>query len=237
MSNPITSIKPPHFLLINKPAGWTSFDAVNFIRKIARAKSGQKKIRVGHAGTLDPFATGLLIVGVGRSATKKLDEFKNLSKTYVATIRLGATSTTGDPTGVIQENKKTKNQESNLTKKEIKKILKSFIGQQFQTPPMFSAKKIAGKKLYELARAGKIVERQPALIEIYKIKLLDYDYPNLKIEVVCSTGTYIRTLAEEIGEKLKTGAYCAELTRVKIGKYRLTSAAAPADIDFSRLVI
>lgn len=220
MSNPITSIKPPDFLLINKPLGWTSFDAVNYIRKIARAQTGQKSIRVGHAGTLDPFATGLLIVGVGRSATKKLDEFKNLPKTYVATIRLGATSTTGDPTGVIT----IQDTHNMIQKKEIKKILKSFIGQQLQTPPMFSAKKIAGQKLYELARQGKIVERQPSKIEIYKIKLLDYSYPNLKIEVSCSTGTYIRTLAEDIGKNLGVGAYCLELTRTSIGKYKLKNA-------------
>lgn len=221
MSNPITSIKPPHFLLINKPTGWTSFDAVNFIRKIARAKSGQKKIRVGHAGTLDPFATGLLIVGVGREATKKLDEFKSLPKTYVATIRLGATSTTGDPTGKITV---TPPSPSPLLRGGVKKILKSFVGKQLQTPPMFSAKKIAGQKLYELARQGKVVERQPSEIEIYKIKLLDYAYPNLKIEVSCSTGTYIRTLAEDIGKKLGPGAYCVELVRTKIGKYKLKNA-------------
>ncbi|MDO8626688.1 MAG: tRNA pseudouridine(55) synthase TruB [Candidatus Magasanikbacteria bacterium] len=238
---------PPDFLLINKPAGWTSFDVVNFIRKKARVDSGNKKIRVGHAGTLDPFATGLLIVGVGREATKKLDEFKNLPKTYLATIKLGATSDTGDVTGVITETPPSpspllrggespssiamegvgggfafgKEGLGEVSEKQIKKILKQFLGKQRQIPPMYSAKKIGGQRLYKLARAGKTIKREPSEIEIYKIKLLSYDWPILKIEVTCGAGTYIRTLAEDIGKKLGTMAYCQELTRTKIGPYAL----------------
>ncbi len=254
-----------NFLLINKPAGWTSFDVVGYLRKqlssppfqggvrgglpsIAVNTSAtpssslplgkgertiankQNRLRVGHAGTLDPFATGLLIVGVGREATKKLDEFKNMPKTYVATIKLGATSDTYDKTGHI-----TIHDARNMTQptaKQIKDTIKSFTGKQMQIPPMFSAKKINGKRLYELARKGIEVERQANAIEIYKIKILDYSWPFLKIEVQCSAGTYIRSLAHDIGAKLKTGAYCDELVRTKIGKYSLKKATDINDLKF-----
>ncbi len=211
------------FLLINKPEGWTSFDAVAYVRKQARLESPeQKNIKVGHAGTLDPFATGLLIIGVGREFTKKIDEFKKLPKTYIATIKLGATSDTYDKTGNI-----TIHDTSNMVqpnKKQVNETIKSFTGKQKQIPPMFSAKKINGQRLYNLARKGIEVERQPNEIEIYKIKTLDYSWPFLKIEVQCSAGTYIRSLANDIGAKLGTGAYCAELVRTKIGKYSLNKA-------------
>ncbi|MFA5061736.1 MAG: tRNA pseudouridine(55) synthase TruB [Patescibacteria group bacterium] len=206
------------FLFINKPAGWTSHDVVAHIRT-------DKKIKVGHAGTLDPFATGLLIVGVGRDCTKKLDEFKQLPKTYIATIKLGATSDTYDKTGKISEYQNpTKDPTKIPDKKTISSILKSFIGKQLQTPPMFSAKKINGQRLYKLARQGKTIERQPNEIEIYEINLLDYSWPILKIEVKCSTGTYIRSLANDIGEKLGIGAYCEELERTAIGENYLKNA-------------
>ncbi len=252
-----------NFLLINKPAGWTSFDAVNFIRKkLRQQKSNQKiasspttptprnnKIRVGHAGTLDPFATGLLIIGIGREATKRLDEFKKLPKTYIAEIHLGATSDTDDCTGVIvpfvssTKNKaldchpeldsgsnempnQVRHDNHTNTQNHIEKILKTFLGPQTQIPPMYSAKKIAGQRLYQLARAGQTVDRAPCPIEIYDIKLLEYTWPLLKIEVQCSAGTYIRTLARDIGDRLGTGAYCETLCRTKIGPYDLKNAQA-----------
>lgn len=208
-----------NFILINKPAGWTSFDVVNFVRN----RSGGKKTKVGHAGTLDPFATGLLIVGVGREATKRLDEFKNLKKTYRATIHLGATSNTDDKTGVIVEQEVKNHPEQ----KEVENILKLLLGSQEQIPPMFSAKTINGTRLYKLARKGIEVERQPASIEIFEIRLLNYIYPRLEIEVSCSTGTYVRTLARTIGEKLGVGGYCEELERTAIGDFLLTDAKKP----------
>lgn len=219
------------FLLINKPEGWTSFDVVGFTRKQLRAQHPeQKNLKVGHAGTLDPFATGLLIVGVGREATKKLDEFKAMSKTYVATIKLGATSDTYDKTGIISDLKFKISDFRPPTIAEIKKVINSFKGKQKQTPPMFSAKKINGQRLYELARKGIEVERQPSEIEIYKIKILDYTWPFLKIEVQCSAGTYIRSLAHDIGAKLGAGAYCEELVRTKIGDYSLDDAVTPQSL-------
>lgn len=220
-----------NFLLINKPEGWTSFDVVGFVRKQLRPQyPEQKKLKVGHAGTLDPFATGLLIVGVGREATKKLDEFKVLLKTYVATIKLGEVSDTFDKTGHI-----TMHNARNMiqpTTKQIKETVKSFVGKQKQIPPMFSAKKINGQRLYDLARKGITVERQPNEIEIYDIKILDYTWPFLKIEVQCSAGTYIRSLANDIGAALGTGAYCQELVRTKIGEYSLTDATNINNLKF-----
>ena len=212
----------PGFLLIDKPKDWTSHDVVGYLRRV----TGIKKI--GHAGTLDPFATGLLIVGIERTATKRLDEFKNLPKTYTATIRLGATSDTQDSTGDIKI-QKTRNKQ--ITKEQIQNVLKTFIGKQTQIPPMHSAKKVGGKKLYELARKGIEIERRPHEIEIYDIAFLDYAYPNLTVRVDCSTGTYIRTLAADIGEALGVGAYCEELRRTQIGTYDVSKALPPKEIS------
>lgn len=210
------------FLFINKPVGWTSHDVVAHIRRqLKKQDPANKKIKVGHAGTLDPFATGLLIVGVGRDSTKQLDDFKKLPKTYIATIKLGEISDTQDKTGKISKHENI-SQIPNTEK--ILSILNIFKGKQLQTPPMFSAKKINGKKLYELARKGIEIKRQPDEIEIYQINILDYTWPILKIEVKCSAGTYIRSLANDIGEKLGTGAYCEELERTAIGEHYLNNS-------------
>jgi len=236
------NIKLNKFILVDKPVGWTSFDAVAFVRRIAinnerekntcPVKSGEagspkakfNRVKVGHAGTLDPFATGLLIIGVGRQATKQLDKIKSLAKTYQAIIRLGATSDTDDSTGKINQLTISNEQITKLTKKEISNVLKKFTGEQEQIPPMYSAKSIGGQRLYKLARQGKIIERPPSKIKIYKIKLLDFKWPDLSIEVKCSSGTYIRTLAHDIGEALGAGGYCSELRRTKIGNYRIEKA-------------
>lgn len=218
-----------HFLLINKPKDWTSFDVVGFLRKKIINETGDRKVKVGHAGTLDPFATGLLIVGVGRTATRRLDDYKKLPKTYLAVIKLGESSDTYDKTGVITRDIRQISQ-GIPTSDEVKKAVNSFLGKQLQVPPMFSAKKIAGKRLYELARQGKTVERTPSEIEVYSIKLLDYAWPELKVEISCSTGTYIRTIAHELGERLGTGALCQELVRTQIGEYRLADALDPQEI-------
>ena len=210
-----------NILLIDKPVGWTSFDAVNFLRSKLRRETGNKKIKVGHAGTLDPFATGLLIIAVGRENTKRIDEFQKLPKTYITTLHLGATTDTFDCTGIITENLNKKNP----TESEITTILNNFIGPQLQLPPMFSAKKIDGQRLYKLARQGKEVERQPNEITIYDIKLIKYSFPELTFEVQCSTGTYIRTLANDIGQKLGIGAYCQTLRRTRIGDFSVDQAS------------
>ena len=187
---------------------------------VAFARKRLKEKTIGHAGTLDPLATGLLIVGVGRESTKRLDEFKNLPKTYIAAIHLGAISDTYDKMGVIKINENAKQ----ISEEKIHEIINSFKGKQLQIPPMFSAKKVGGKKLYDLARRGIEIERKPCEIEIYDISILDYTWPILKIEVKCSTGTYIRSLANDIGAKLGVDAYCEELTRTAIGEYTLEQA-------------
>lgn len=209
------------FILINKPSGMTSHDVVDKLRKI----TGIKKI--GHAGTLDPFATGLLILGISRKATKKLSQFLKLDKEYIATLRLGAESDTFDKEGKIIEEKVEKIPSIN----EVKKALNSFIGEIEQIPPIFSAKKIKGKKACDLARRGKKVELKPQKVKIYEISLIKYEFPFLKIKVKCSSGTYIRTLASDIGKKLGCGAYLENLKRTKIGPFSLKEAVSLSELN------
>jgi tRNA pseudouridine55 synthase len=202
------------FILINKPSGITSHDVVDKLREI----TGVRKI--GHAGTLDPFATGLLILAIGKEFTKKLSIFQKKDKEYIATLRLGAESDTFDREGKIVEKKV----EKIPKRKEVEEILKNFLGEIEQIPPAFSAKKISGKKLYELARKGIKVEPKPQRVKIYEISILKYKFPYMKIKVKCSSGTYIRSLANDIGKKLGCGAYLEELVRTKIGKFSLEEA-------------
>lgn len=215
------------FLLIDKPADWTSHDAVAYLRRTIRQALGIKKIKIGHAGTLDPFATGLLIIGVGKEATKQLSHYQRLPKVYEATITLGATSDTQDGTGIISE---TVPQPSAATKEQIEQTLLSFLGKQEQLPPMYSAKKIQGKKLYQLARSGQEIERKPHHITIYRLERIAYQWPELSFRAEVSSGTYIRTLAHDIGTTLGVGAYCKTLRRTSTGPYRVQDAIAPTDI-------
>lgn len=209
-------------LLVDKPAGWTSFDVVAKIRGQlkseyrARGETPTKRqLRVGHAGTLDPFATGLLVVLLG-DATKKADEFLKLDKVYEATVYLGATSSTGDPEGeVIEVNSDQPSLE------DVKAALAKFTGKITQIPPAYSAIKINGQRAYKLARAGKVVEVPSRNVEIHSIELLNYTYPELKIRTHVSSGTYIRTLAQDIGQTLGTGAYCSELRRISVASWRI----------------
>jgi tRNA pseudouridine55 synthase len=203
------------FILINKPIGPTSHDIIYQFRKI----TGIKKI--GHAGTLDPFASGVLIVAISREATREIDKFVKLDKEYIATLHFGYTSDTFDRTGRINPWPK---EVKKITLAEVKVALAKFIGEQEQIPPMFSAKKIKGKKLYELARQGKTIERQPSRIKIYDIKLLKYTWPFLEIKIKCSSGTYIRALANDIGSSLGCGAYLEELERTAIGEFKIDKA-------------
>ncbi len=206
-------MKDSGFILINKPAGITSHDVVDRLRKITKVK------KIGHAGTLDPFATGLLICGIGRETTKRLDIFLKQDKEYVAQLKLGFISDTYDREGKIEEKKGKK-----PSLPEINKAVDGFEGETEQKPPMFSAKKIKGKKLYQLARKGIEIELKPHKVVIKKIEVLNYNYPVLEIKVSCSSGTYIRSLANDMGEKLKCGAYLQELCRTKIGQVSLEQA-------------
>lgn len=203
-------------IFVDKPSGMSSFGAVARVRRILTQREGHK-VKVGHTGTLDPFATGLLILLAGK-ATKKAPELTKKDKVYEATIRLGATSTTGDPEGEITETG------AKLpTREEIEAVLPQFRGEIQQTPPAFSAIKVNGQRAYKLARAGKDVEIPSRTVTIYELEILDYDAPLLKIRTHVSSGTYIRTLAEDLGKALGCGAYCAELRRTKIADYDITA--------------
>ncbi len=215
MKNLNTSIDVPSgFISINKQPGLTSHDVVNELRRI----TGIKKI--GHAGTLDPFASGILLIAIGRRATREINKYVKLNKTYIAELYLGAISTTHDPEGEIEFIKHSQK----ISKEAIQKVIERFIGKQEQIPPMFSAKKIGGKKLYQLARAGKVIERQASQIEIFSIKILSYKWPILVLNINCSSGTYIRSLARDIGKQLGTGAYLKNLKRIRIDKFLLENS-------------
>jgi tRNA pseudouridine55 synthase len=206
-------------ILIDKPKEWTSFDIVAKVRSIVRAhiaaqtKAGEKpkKIKVGHAGTLDPLATGLLIVLVG-SATKRQDSYMKQDKEYEVELILGQSSTTGD-----DEGEKTAISSLQPTKAEVTKAICSFLGEIEQIPPAFSAIKIHSQRAYKLARAGKEVAIQPRIVTIHSITKITYNYPTVTFTTKVSSGTYIRSLVTDIGTLLKTGAYMSNLRRTKIG--------------------
>jgi len=199
--------------LINKPIGITSHDVVGYLRKI----TGEKTI--GHAGTLDPMASGLMIIAIGREFTKQISKFSELEKEYLATLTLGKNSTTYDAEGELSP---VSDREPDV--EEAKKVLTNFIGWQEQMPPIFSAKKIKGKKAYELARAGKEVVMKSVKVQIKSIDLIKYHYPEIEFKVMVSAGTYIRSLAYDIGTNLKTGAYLSKLFRTQIGQYSFNQA-------------
>lgn len=202
-----------NILIINKPSGVTSHDVVAFVRE-------QKKIKkVGHAGTLDPLAEGVLIVLMGAS-TKKQGEFLKLDKEYLTTIHLGAVSGTDDTEGQIISQKL----ENIPSIVDIQKVVRSFVGEIKQLPPAFSAVKIKGQKAYHIARRGGILELKPKKIIIYDIKILKYEWPVLELRLVCSSGTYVRSIARDIGAKLKTGGYLATLVRTRVGPYKIEDA-------------
>lgn len=209
-------------ILIDKPAGLTSFGVVARIRRVL-TQQAQKKTKVGHTGTLDPFATGLMILVVGKEC-KKAEQYSKLDKVYEATFRLGQTSTTGDPEGEITD---VSSQEPSLS--EIEKVLTSFVGEITQRPPIFSAIKIGGQRAYKLARDGREVEIPTRQVTVHSLELLDYSYPEVKIRVHVSSGTYVRSLAEDIGSTLGIGAYCTELRRTKIADWSIDDAQSLTD--------
>lgn len=218
-------------LIINKPAGPTSYDIVDQIKKITRAG------KVGHAGTLDPFAEGVLIVLIN-NATKFQAKFMDMAKTYVGTLKLGETSSTYDPEGKISAFANPPAGEAGasadkqiLNIQTIQDIIKSFIGEIDQVPPIHSAIKVNGVRAYKLAWQGLKPELKPRKIKIYDIKTLSYEWPYLKIEVDCSRGTYIRSLAHDIGQKLGCGAYLEALTRTKIGKFSIENSSKIDDLN------
>ena len=207
---------------IYKPRGITSFGVVKKIRKIV----GEKK--VGHGGTLDPFAEGVLIIGTS-SDTKELKKITDTDKTYTASIELGKTTNTLDPDGDVIKRKKI----PRLSEPKINKVLGSFLGSSMQTPPMFSAKKIGGVKLYELARKNIIVDRKPTQINISDINIINFNETNIVFTVSCSKGTYIRVLGKEIAEKLGTVGHLNSLIRTRVGEYVINDSVSLDQFELS----
>ena len=213
-------------LYFNKPLKWTSFDLVNKFRYKLSRKLGVKKIKVGHAGTLDPLATGVMILCTGK-ATKRIDEFQYQTKEYVATLKLGETTPSFDLEKEVDAVYPTEH----ITRELVEETLKHFIGKIEQVPPVFSACKIEGKRAYELARKGEEVPLKAKTLVIDEIELLEYALPVVKIRVVCSKGTYIRALARDIGEELHSGAHLIALERTRIGDITLDCCLNPEEID------
>lgn len=201
--------------LIDKPYEWTSADVVRKI-KFQLRKCGFPKIKIGHAGTLDPLATGVLLVCIGR-ATKSVEALQAEEKEYVAELQLGATTPSGDMEHEVDATYPTEH----ITREVVEEALRSLCGEREQLPPLYSAKKVQGVRAYEFARAGEEIELKKALITIYDMELMEYDMPRIKIRVRCSKGTYIRSLAFEIGEALQSGAYLSSLRRTRSGGYRV----------------
>lgn len=204
-------------ILIDKPDGMSSFGVVARIRRVLSERNGMKT-KVGHCGTLDPFATGLLILCVGKEC-KHAGEYMKHDKVYEATIRLGQASTTGDPEGEISNIS-----DEQPTREQVESMLHKFTGEIQQTPPAHSAIKINGRRAYQLARKGETVEMPVRTVTIHSLDLIDYNYPDLKIRTHVSSGTYIRSLAIDIGEGLGTGAYCVQLRRTKIADWDIANA-------------
>lgn len=214
-------------LLVDKPVDWTSFDVVNYVRRMIASIEGKKPkhVKVGHTGTLDPAATGLLVLCVGKY-TKKVPELIKMDKTYEVELTLGKTSTTGDREGDLTEIS------INVPGiEQINQAVEKFIGEIEQIPPAYSAIKINGRRAYELARAGEKVVMAPRKVTIYSIKNIDYSYPKVTFTSRVGSGTYIRSLAEDIGRELGVGAYMSDLRRTSIGDATISQAYSVSDIN------
>jgi len=214
-------------LLIDKPDGWTSFDVVNYVRKMVARIDGKKprNVKCGHSGTLDPAATGLLVLAVGREYTRQMPTMIKHDKTYEVELTLGYTSTTGDREGEL-----TLVSDVDPMGNDVARAIESFVGESMQLPPKFSALKINGKRAYELAREGKEVVLQPRKITIHSIEDLMYNYPKVTFTASVGSGTYIRSLAEDIGTKLGTGAYMSNLRRTVVGDMSIAKAIEVSEL-------
>ncbi|MBL7197847.1 MAG: tRNA pseudouridine(55) synthase TruB [Candidatus Omnitrophica bacterium] len=211
-------------VIIDKPSGITSFDVVKKIRNKFKIK------KVGHCGTLDPLATGLLVILLGKD-TKLFSEFSTFDKSYKATLELGLSTSTGDCLGDVLERRKVEN----ITISDIENVFKDFIGEIIQVPPMFSALKYHGKKLYELARLGLEVPRKHRLVKIYDLKICDFRLPHVDFYVHCSKGTYIRTLAQDIGKRVGYGACIINIRRTSLGPFDIQDAITIDRLDESHI--
>lgn len=214
--------KKGEVLYFNKPLGWTSFKVVGHVRYHICRRMGVKKLKVGHAGTLDPLATGVMIVCTGK-ATKRIEEFQYHTKEYIADIRLGATTPSFDLEHEIDATYPTEH----ITRELVEETLQRFKGEIQQVPPAFSACMVNGKRAYDLARKGKEVDLKPKLLVIDEIELLQCNLPDIRVRVVCSKGTYIRALARDIGVALNSGAHLTALQRTRVGNVHLEDCLDP----------
>ncbi len=208
-------------LLVDKPKGWTSFDVVNYVRRIVALSEGKKpkNCKVGHTGTLDPLATGLLVLLVGKEYTRRATELSKLDKIYDVVMKLGETSTTADAEGEI-----TSLSDRRPSNDELKAALQKFTGDIMQTPPIYSAMKVNGVRAYKLARQGSEVTLEARPAKIHAIKLTEYTYPFVRFMANVGSGTYIRSLVEDVGRELGTGAYMSDLKRTEVGRFRLVDS-------------
>jgi tRNA pseudouridine55 synthase len=216
-------------LLIDKPYNWTSFDVVNKIRYVIKSVTGIR-YKIGHAGTLDPLATGLLIICYGKD-TKSISRFMDFDKEYIATFIFGSSTPCFDLEKPIDKHFPFEH----ITEEMVKNILLKYTGEQDQVPPIFSAKQIDGRRAYKFARSGEDVEIKPVRINIYKLELLKFDLPEIQVRIVCSRGTYIRSLARDFGNELGSGAHLSALRRTRIGEYNVDQAMLPE--NFERLML
>lgn len=208
-----------HLLLFDKPLYWTSFDLVNKVRFMIKKAFGMKDIKVGHAGTLDPLASGLMIICTGK-ATKKINQYRDLDKEYYATFHFGETTPSYD----LETEINYRYPVEHITREFVEKVLHGFRGEQKQVPPIHSAKLIKGKRAYEFARQGKSVKIEPVDIIIREAELISYGIPDIRVRIICSKGTYIRAFARDLGSALKSGCYLSALERSSIGPYKLQDA-------------
>jgi tRNA pseudouridine55 synthase len=206
-------------LLFNKPLYWTSFDLVNKVRIMLRSTFGLKKIKVGHAGTLDPLASGLMIICTGR-ATKRIDEFRDLDKEYVATFHLGKTTPSFD----LETETDGEYPADHISEELLRNTLEDFLGMQQQIPPIYSAKLIEGKRAYEFARKGIGKELVPSAVYFHELELISFNMPEVTVRMLCSKGTYVRSFARDLGVALQSGAYLSALERTAIGAFKVRDA-------------
>ncbi len=221
-SNPILRVKEHGFLSVDKPAGMTSFQVVRIVKRHLTEK------KIGHAGTLDPLATGLLILAIGRQYTRQISTIQDLEKEYEVEIKLGVGTDTDDADGAITNDSKL-----SVTDDQIKEAILLFVGKLDQMPPQFSAKKVGGKRAYKLARAGETVDLKPSQVVVHSIEILSIkngEFPILHLKITCSKGTYIRSLARDIGEKLGSFGHVVTLKRTKIGHFSVSDSISLDDI-------
>jgi len=224
--NTTNNLKEGAIFLIDKPYTWTSFNVVGKLKVLVRRATGDKSIKIGHAGTLDPLATGLLIVCTGK-ATKTINDLMVQRKEYIATIKLGETTPSFD----LETQPDKQYPVEHITRELVDSIIENFIGPQNQIPPLFSAKFVDGKRAYKYARKGVEMELKPVPIEIFSMEVLSFQMPNLELKISCSKGTYIRSIARDIGTALNSGAHLIQLRRTASGEFNISNAITIEELE------